>query len=265
MQRNVLIVAVVLVVGAIALLTAATLPPEAEADRLYQVSTIDSLMRGDFDGSMTIGNLERKGDTGIGTFHRLDGEMVMLEGVTWQARADGSVSRAPPDETTPFASVGRFRADRTGSLDPVPNLSVAGERLDAHLANIGLFAMVRVDGVFDYVKVRAPPAQEEPYPNLTTAVAGQQVYEHRNITGTLVGLYSPAFSNGVSVPGWHLHFVSADRTAGGHVLDLASDGTAQVAIDDLPSLTVVLPPWAPPAASATVEISSDLAAVEKGR
>ncbi len=190
----------------------------------------------------------------------------MLDGTAWQARVDGSVSAAPPSETTPFASVARFGPDRTGPLGTAANFTEAEARLDAYLSNnTDLFAMARVDGTFPYVRVRSEPAQEKPYPNLTTALAGQKVYELRNVTGTIVGLYSPAFSDGVSVPGWHLHFVSGDRHAGGHVLDVASDGTARVAIDDLPSFTVVLPPWPAPTAAATQTMSPDLAAVEKGQ
>lgn len=267
MQRTTVfaIAIAVIALGAAAIAGAAWAGQEAGRDRLFQISTIDALMLGDFDGSMTIGDLAREGDTGLGTFDRLDGEMIMLDGTAWQARVDGSVSAAPPSETTPFASVALFQADRTGVLGPAANLSGTEARLDPYLSNnTGLFAMARVDGTFPLVRVRSEPAQEKPYPNLTTALAGQKVYELRNVTGTLVGLYSPSFSDGVSVPGWHLHFVSADRHSGGHVLDVASDGTARVAIDDLPSFTVMLPPWAAPTAAATQTMSPDLAAVEKG-
>jgi acetolactate decarboxylase len=268
MQRT---TALALAIAALAIVVAAVAGAGCAAqgtgrDRLFQVSTIDALMRGDFEGSMTIGDLEREGDIGFGTFDALDGEMVMLDGTAWQVRVDGSVSAAPPSETTPFASVAQFRSDRTGVLGPAANLSDVTTRLGTFLSNnTDLFAMARVDGAFPYVKVRSEPAQEKPYPNLTTALAGQKVYEIRNTTGTLVALYSPAFSDGISVPGWHLHYVSSDHRSGGHVLDVASDGTARVAVDDLSSFTVQLPPWAAPTAVITQTIAQDLAAVEKGQ
>lgn len=267
MHRTILlVVAVASIAVAAALGGAIWSEREAGRDRLYQVSTIDALMAGDFDGSSSIDDLAREGDTGIGTFDRLDGELVMLDGTAWKARADGSVSAAPPSETTPFASVARFRADRTGALGTAGNFSEVEVRLDAFLSNnTDHFAMVRVDGAFPYVRVRSEPAQAKPYPNLTTALAGQTVFELRDTTGTLVGLYSPSFSEGVSVPGWHLHYVSADRSAGGHVLDVVSDGAARVAVDDLSSLTVVLPPWPAPGSGAAPTMAPDLAAVEKGR
>jgi acetolactate decarboxylase len=267
MQRTTALAVAIAVfaVMAAAIAGAAWAGQEAGGDRLFQVSTIDALMLGDFDGSMTIADLERGGDTGLGTFDRLDGEMIMLDGTAWQARVDGSVSAAASSGTTPFASVARLRADRTGVLGPAANLSGTEDRLDAFLSsNPDLFAMARVDGTFPYVRVRSEPAQAKPYPNLTTALAEQKVYELRDVTGTVVALYSPSFSDGISVPGWHLHFVSGDRRSGGHVLDIAADGAAQVAIDDLPSFTVVLPPWPAPTGAATQTVSPDLVAVEKG-
>lgn len=266
MQRKGIIVAVALVIGAIALTVAGTAPQDAGRDRLYQVSTIDALLQGVYDGTVTVATLEQEGDTGTGTFDRLDGELTMLDGEVWQARADGSVSRAQPDETTPFASVTRFRADRTGAFGPAGNFSRAEQRLTAYLSSPNLFAMVRADGAFDYVKVRAPPAQNKPYPRLADAIAQQGVYELRNATGTLVGTYSPPYATGVAITGWHLHFISDDRRFGGHVLDLATDGTARVGIDDLSSFTVVLPVGTDfTSTDLSQNLSSDLAVVEKGQ
>jgi acetolactate decarboxylase len=214
---------------------------------------------------VTIATLEGEGDTGIGTFDRLDGELTMLGGETWQARSDGSVSRAPRDETTPFAAVARFRADRTGPLGAAASFNETERRLDAYLSSTNLFAVARVDGSFDYVRARAAPAQSEPYIPLADAIAQQGVFERRNVTGTLVGTYTPPYVEGVAITGWHLHFVSDDRAFGGHVLEIASDGTARVGIDDLSSFTVVLPVGTDfTETDLTKDMSSDLEVVEKG-
>jgi len=61
------------------------------------------------------------GNTGIGTFDGLDGEMIMLDGVVYQAKADGSVNLADLEGTTPFACVTPFEADLT--LDNLSNIS----------------------------------------------------------------------------------------------------------------------------------------------
>lgn len=265
MQRTGIIVAAALVIGAVALAVAVSAPPDAGHDRLYQVSTIDALLQGVYDGTVTVAALEREGDTGTGTFDRLDGELTMLDGEVWQARADGSVSRAPPDETTPFAAVARYRADRTGVLGPACNLTATQQRLSTYLSSPNLFAMVRADGTFDYVKVRAPWAQSKPYPDLVDATADQGVHELRNVSGTLVGTYTPPYVEGIAITGWHLHFISDDRAFGGHVLEIASDGTALVGVDDLSSFTVVLPVGTDfTETDLSQNLSADLDVVEKG-
>jgi len=52
----------------------------SDQDILSQVSTIDALLDGVYDGTVTCGELKEFGDFGIGTFDALDGEMVFLDG-----------------------------------------------------------------------------------------------------------------------------------------------------------------------------------------
>ena len=64
----------------------------AEGDTLYQVALLQSLAQGHFDGMITVGELKTHGDTGIGTFDGLNGEMIVLDGVVYQAIGDGSMA-----------------------------------------------------------------------------------------------------------------------------------------------------------------------------
>jgi hypothetical protein len=47
---------------------------------LVQFGTLDQLNRAVLDGHTTVGQLERRGDFGLGTFNALDGEMIVLDG-----------------------------------------------------------------------------------------------------------------------------------------------------------------------------------------
>ncbi|KAK6823086.1 hypothetical protein RU639_005885 [Aspergillus parasiticus] len=79
------------------------------------------------------------------------------------------------------------------------------------------FLSVRVDGVFNQVAFRlmpAPPREKQPLFDLSRR---QQLQYAHNVRGLLFGFWSPGCSNGFSVAGFHLHFISDDRTAGGHV------------------------------------------------
>ncbi|HNY34573.1 MAG TPA: acetolactate decarboxylase, partial [Methanothrix soehngenii] len=68
----------------------------------------------------------------------------------------------------------------------------------------------------------------------------QSVFEFANVTGTVVGVWAPEFSKGLNVPGYHLHFITADRKAGGHILDLKVD-RADVKVDITPGFAMQLP------------------------
>ena len=81
---------------------------QADRDTLFQVSTINVLMNGSYEGAMSIGELKRHGDLGIGTFDALDGEMICLDGAFYQIKADGIAYPAPDSLTTPFAVITPF-------------------------------------------------------------------------------------------------------------------------------------------------------------
>jgi acetolactate decarboxylase len=63
-----------------------------------------------------------------------------------------------------------------------------------------------------------------PYPSLADVLANQTVFHYQDISGTLVGLWGPPDAAGLSSVGFHFHFISDDRTRGGHVLDLDLSG-----------------------------------------
>ena len=60
-------------------------------DQLTQVSTIDALLAGAYDGVMNTSEFKNYGNFGLGTFDKLDGEMIVLNGDVYQARYDGKV------------------------------------------------------------------------------------------------------------------------------------------------------------------------------
>ena len=82
-------------------------------DTLFQISTINALLDGDYKGSITFGELKRHGTFGLGTFDALDGEMIGLEGQFYQIKTDGVAYPVPDSMTTPFAVVTVFDADKT--------------------------------------------------------------------------------------------------------------------------------------------------------
>ena len=114
------------------------------------------------------------------------------------------------------------------------------EILDAAVESANLFYAIRVDGHFRHICTRSVPRQSKPYPPLSAVTEHQPVFNLYEMSGTLVGFRSPQFAKGMNVPGYHLHFLSDDRRAGGHVLALELE-RGRLLIDDTSNFHVELP------------------------
>ena len=211
-----------------------------DKDVLFQVSTINALLAGQYDGVATIGELRRGGGFGLGTLHGLDGEMVVLDGVARQVRMDGSVHVVPDQETTPWAAVTTFEPDLFLKLNTVQDFKDLEKQLLAALPGKNMFYAIRIEGTFKHVKARSVPGQKKPYPPLAEVVKEQAVFDLRDRPGTLIGLYCPAMVKGLNVVGFHFHFLTKDAQAGGHVLDLTAENLT-ASIDVTPTLRMTLP------------------------
>lgn len=185
---------------------------------LFQVSTSTALVEGIYQGAVQVGTLREHGDLGLGTFENLDGEMVAVDGRFFQARGDGSVRECDDDALSPFAVVTRFAAETEVRLADCPNLQALVSRFDDLRQSDNVFFALRVDGHFDYVHARAMCKTKEGVP-LVRAAAVQPEFEFRDVPGTLVGFWTPEYAKMFNVPGYHLHFLSADHQHGGHLLD----------------------------------------------
>jgi acetolactate decarboxylase len=232
-------------------------------ETLYQVSTIDALMLGVYDGVQPVSELKKHGDFGIGTFDGLDGEMIVLDGKVYQAKADGRVYLVMDNATTPFATVTIFDRDISLTTNQPMNFSVFSKDMSVRLPSQNMIFAVKVHGTFPWMKVRAIPAQQKPYPTLAEAAKNQSVYTYTDTTGTLVGVYMPLFFDGLNVPGYHLHFLSDDHQTGGHILDFVVPANTKVEYDITPKFEMLLPTsGAFTGVNLSQDLSKELARVE---
>ena len=228
----------------------AELHAEREAHVLFQASTIGALLEGAYEGDLSFAELAEHGDLGLGTLNGLDGEMIALDGRFYRADADGHVSEVPAEALTPFAVVTRFApsVDAEAGGPAPPALSPPGDheellaRLDELVPEGAASAAIRVDGHFESVRARSVPRQSPPYRPLAEVVAGQHVFELRDVAGTMLGFRFPEYAEGIEVGGYHLHFISEDRSRGGHVLGSRAGEPLRVRIDVSSELHVELPP-----------------------
>ncbi len=212
----------------------------AHAHAIFQISTLNAIMEGAYDGALTIGELRQQGDFGLGTFNALDGEMIVVDGVVYQALVNGQVRQAADDELTPFAVVQFFASEWQTSVDGPLAFETLPGFLGAHLPSNNYFYALRIDGRFDAVRARSVARQSKPYPPLVEVTQHQQVFDFRDLDGTIVGFRFPDYAQGVNMPGWHLHFINARRRHGGHVLDFTlSEG--KIGVDHTGDFYMELP------------------------
>ena len=212
---------------------------DIEHHSIFQVSTSGALVQGLYQGCVSVADLRRHGDLGLGTFEDLDGEMILLDGHCYQARSDGSVIEADDSELTPFASVVNFAADYEENLAAVPTYDALTAEIDRMRKSDNGFVSIRATGTFTSLSLRAA-CKSESGVDLVAATAGQALFDFADIAGTLVGFWSPAYSKSIAIPGHHMHFISADRQHGGHVLDLSTDALF-VELNDVNDVRLAIP------------------------
>ena len=189
----------------------------AEREVIYQVSLLQGLTFGDYNGSVPVGKVKSMGDIGIGTFDALNGELIMLDGVIYRAAGDGSVEVVDDAEKIPFCNVTFFDCDKRETLTGIENISALKEALDKTVKELGSnrFYFIRIDGTFKEMNVRSELAQIEPYEPLAKVLETDQTFfDYTNIKGTVVGLYCPVYMDKLNAVGCHFHFISDDRQSG---------------------------------------------------
>ena len=206
---------------------------------LFQVSTSGALVQGIYQRAVSSRFLLNYGDFGLGTFENLDGEMVVLDGAIYQIRSDGKVSSINDDVGTPFAVVTRFTADQDQTIESASSFAEITKICDQYRDSENLFYAFRIDGHFAHIHTRAMKATLDGLP-LAKAAAIQPEFEFVDVEGTLVGIWAPQLASALNIAGYHFHFLSEDRTKGGHLLE-CSGKNLRVRVDRLNDFHLSLP------------------------
>jgi acetolactate decarboxylase len=205
-----------------------------------QFSLLAALAAENYLGGPPLRDVLAAGDFGIGTFNRLDGEMIVLDGQIYQALADGTVRLADLDGTTPFAAVTFFRDDGQVAGLAAATLDELDLLVDSKLPRPNSPYAVRIAGKFSAITLRSVPAQSPPFQSLVEVTKRQVTWQHHNLVGTLVGFRCPAWMGVLNVSRYHWHFLSDDKTIGGHVLACEiEEGTLR--FDECSSVVIHIP------------------------
>lgn len=190
----------------------------SQTARLYQFSTLDALMAGHYDGEISNTALLARGDFGLGAADALSGELIVLDGVSYRIREDGSADVLPASARVPFACVTFFKPTIALKYGEPLKHTALYAALDARLP-VNRPLAVRARGSFSKLRFRVPRQPGKPYPPLAELVKTQAVFSLEQTRGTLVGFRLPDALRGSNVAGYHFHFLREDGRTGGHVLD----------------------------------------------
>ena len=207
---------------------------------VFQSAPIISLLNGVMNDNFPIGKIKAYGNFGLGTFNGVDGEMIVLDGKVYQVKNNGKVNIPPNAAETPFATVTFFNSDKTIILNDTLSFKKLGEFLDKNLPSTNLIYAVKITGVFKSLETRSEPKQTKTYSNLSEVLKNQSVFRFKNIKGTMVGFRFPAYMQGINAPGYHFHFLSSDKKAGGHALSFVT-GKIKIEIDFIKNVRMKLP------------------------
>lgn len=185
---------------------------------LYVSSPVNALVQGILREDKTLEQILMHGNFGLGTFDDLDGEMILLDGIFYQIRADGSVSVAPLEEGSPYACVTAFEVSQKVDVQGAVSYLDLQKRIDGLTLSKNLMYAIRITGHFSFIRARSVPKQHA-YRPLVDVAGDQKEFNFQEMQGVLVGFWTPDFMQSISVPGYHLHFLSLDRMHGGHLLD----------------------------------------------
>ena len=214
------------------------------SNKMYQVSTLQALALGYSKAVISAEELLKEGNTGLGTFEDVNGEMIVMDGHCYRADQNGHVTVVPSETGVPFAAVAKLHGEQQFPMKDMPDIAAIRTELTRKIEErFGLNSMhvVRIDGDFEIVDARSEAPYRSHHITLKEVLGQtQKAFVFENIRGTLVGVYFPDYMDGINMPGWHLHFLSEDRSKGGHVFDVSiREGMAKV--DKITNIVINLP------------------------
>ena len=193
-------------------------------NEMHQISTLQALVLGYSRGVVSVEELLEHGDLGLGTFEDIAGEMIVVDRKAYQANNLGEIHEMGPEKRVPFGAVAFMEDAVETMLDPGCGIESLKRQLNVLVdSDFGLNSMyaIRLDGFFPKVHARSLAGQHSEHVELSEILKkNQKEFLFENIAGTIVGLRFPDYMEGINAAGWHFHFISADRTCGGHVFDL---------------------------------------------
>jgi len=215
---------------------------KGKPNHLYTFGHASAFIGGLYDGHITYGEIKPYGNFGLGAPDKLDGEIVIFNNKFYQTQSTGKTFEVDDHKQTPFAIINNFNSEKIIKIDKTINKDQLFHLLDSILMKKNGIYAVHIKAKFIAVKTRAfPMVTQKPYQPMAQLLAHQQFFNYENVEGDLIGYRLPNYMEGANISGYHFHFLSDDKTQGGHVIDLMMKDIT-VEIDELEGFSIQPPP-----------------------
>lgn len=217
---------------------------DMHTDKIFQVSTLQALSLGYTRAVTSVREFLRHGNTGLGTFEGVDGEMIVIDGQCYQANEHGAVIRAASETGIPFAVIADCGQGRKIEIGPCSSIDALKEGLDCAIDEafeLNSMHVVRINGLFEKIYARSESGMLTNHVELKDILKNRQLdftFEHTE--GSIIALHFPNYMDGINAAGWHLHYIDHERTRGGHVFNLSFE-KAEVIINPISQIEILMP------------------------
>lgn len=188
--------------------------------KIFQHNSYTTLYGGFYEGTITAREVLTHGAYGIGTLDGADGEVIILNGHVYQGDSKNQVRLVSADETMPYAATVEHHASvhlEHQTLSQETLLSVLTEKI----LSPNVPHTVLISGQFSKIEISSkPPKNTAPYLEI---LAHQPHFTKTQIKGVIVGIWSPKHLESLYGNGFHLHFLSTDKTFGAHLVDFSAE------------------------------------------
>lgn len=184
--------------------------------KVFQFSTISALMSGFMSGEFKLDGCNNDKLFGIGCSCELNGELTIVKGNVWEATAGESV-HILHNKLVPFVQVTDFEIENSFECFNIDEKNMPSI-FDGEVNSKNFFVAVNVHAKFERIKVRRPQRSSSKVRSILDVSNSQEVSTYIDISGQLIGFWTPDVYGRISVPGFHFHFLSDDKTKSGHVL-----------------------------------------------
>jgi acetolactate decarboxylase len=224
----------------ICLITPVVADEGQNSSAMYQASSFAMVESGNFSPVITVDDMNRYGNFGVGAFEDMDGELTQIDGTIYQIRNNGKVTKPSGNTGICFGNTVLFHPDYSFELHDLVSKGDLLSTINGSFPDHNLIYAYKVEGIFSNITFRSIPAQEEPYPTLAEVLKNQSKFQLTNVSGTISGFWFPEWMQGVNYAGFHPHFITTAHDAGGHVLEVIP-GNVTVSVQPVYNFTMLLP------------------------